>query len=101
MSVAVTAVTTSPGVLALAGELTFATAACALAEARGKLGVDVVTLDLGGLARIDSAGLAVVIALMREAHNRGQMLTLARIPAGFKALAHLGDVGKMLGLSLD
>lgn len=97
MSAAVTTVTAAPGVLALAGELTFATAARALAEARGKLGADVATLDLGSLARADSAGLAVVIALVREVRSRGRTLAIVGMPAGLAALAQLCEVDELIG----
>jgi len=100
MSAAATVTAAASGVLALSGELTFATAARALAEARAKLGTDVATLDLGGLARADSAGLAVIIALVRDARSRGRALAIARMPAGLAALAQLSDMDKVLGLAV-
>lgn len=83
--------------LALRGALTFATAARALAEGGRALAAGAQTrLDLGGLERADSAGLACVIALLAHARRAGRHLDVVHWPAGLLALAEVCDVAKLL-----
>jgi anti-anti-sigma factor len=90
----------SPGVLALSGDLVFATAASALAQSRAALARgDVTTLDLAGVAAADSAGLGVLLALCRVARQRGGKLTIRSLPATLLALAQLGEVDGLLGVA--
>jgi phospholipid transport system transporter-binding protein len=84
----------TPDTLSVSGELTFATAQKALADVRAAVGVGhASTLDLGGVSRADSAGLACVLAILAEAPG----LTVARMPDGMRALARVSDVESMLG----
>lgn len=79
--------------LALRGALTFATAARALAEGRRALAAGAQTrLDLSGLARVDSAGLACVLALCAFASRTGRGLAVVQCPEGLRALAEVCDV---------
>ncbi|HET7562360.1 MAG TPA: STAS domain-containing protein [Rhodanobacteraceae bacterium] len=79
--------------LAVHGELTFATAARSLAEGRRALAAGTQTrLDLAGLTRADSAGLACVIALAAHARRAGRRLDVVHWPAGLLALAEVCDV---------
>lgn len=83
--------------LALAGVLTFATAAQALAQGKRALGGGVQTrLDLSGLTRADSAGLACVLALAASASRAGRRLDVVHWPAGLRALADVCDVADLL-----
>lgn len=83
--------------LALRGELTFATAARSLAEGGRALAAGTQTrLDLAGLTRADSAGLACVIALAAHARRAGRRLDVVHWPAGLLALAEVCDVAAML-----
>ncbi len=90
----------APDGLVLSGALVFATAANALAQARSALGgVKIATLDLRGVQRADSAGLAVLLALSADARKQSRVLSLQNVPEGLRALAHLSDVESLLGLS--
>ncbi|WP_257385167.1 STAS domain-containing protein [Tahibacter caeni] len=90
----------APGVLAMSGALVFATAARALAEARPAVARgDVTTLDLAGVTAADSAGLAVLIALRRAGRARGVDVAIRALPPTLRALAQLGEVEELLGLS--
>ncbi|HET7358975.1 MAG TPA: STAS domain-containing protein, partial [Rhodanobacteraceae bacterium] len=74
------------GTLALHGELVFATAAQALAQADAELARDgAAQLDLAGISGADSAGLACVLALMAAEHARGRRLQVRNLPAGLHA----------------
>lgn len=89
----------APGAIALSGDLVFANAAAALQQVRAAVaGAGSVLLDLRGVARADSAGLAVLLALAAEARAAGRELRLREVPASLRALAHLGEVERLLGL---
>ncbi|WP_331522028.1 STAS domain-containing protein [Pinirhizobacter sp.] len=83
----------TPDTISVSGELTFATAQKALADVRAAIGqANATTLDLGGVSRADSAGLACVLAILAETPD----LAVARMPDGMRALARVSDVEPML-----
>ena len=83
--------------LALAGALTFATAARAFAEGARSLADGTQTrLDLSGITRADSAGLACVLALAARASRAGRRLGVVHWPEGLRALAEVCDVANLL-----
>ncbi|MDC8014760.1 STAS domain-containing protein [Tahibacter soli] len=87
---------TAPDTHALSGALTFATAAQALRECRGAGHAK--TLDLAGVDAADSAGLAVLLALARDARAAGRPFAIANAPESLRALAQLAEVDGLLGL---
>lgn len=83
--------------LALAGVLTFATAAKALAAGERELAAGAQTrLDLAGVTRADSAGLACIVALVASASRAGRELTVVNWPERLRALAAVCDVAELL-----
>ncbi|MGH8145608.1 MAG: STAS domain-containing protein [Rhodanobacteraceae bacterium] len=83
--------------LALRGALTFATAAGALAEGGRTLAAGAQTrLDLAGLTRADSAGLACVLALAADASRAGRTLRVEHWPQGLRSLAAVCDAEALL-----
>jgi phospholipid transport system transporter-binding protein len=84
----------APGTISVSGELTFATAEKALTDVRAAVSrsAGATTLDLGGVGRADSAGLACILAILAEAPG----LAVARMPGGMRALARVSDVEPML-----
>ena len=58
-----------------------------------------VTVDLGGLARSDSATLGVLLIWSARAAVRGARLRFSNVPAGLRALAHLCDAEPLLGIA--
>jgi phospholipid transport system transporter-binding protein len=83
--------------LALSGALTFTTAAVAFAEGVRALGSGAQTrLDLAGLSRADSAGLACVLGLAAAASRAGRRLAVVNWPEGLRALAAVCDVESLL-----
>lgn len=89
--------TPAPDTLAVSGDLTFATAADALDQARAELDRGSQTvLDLGGVSHADSAGLATVLALLAHARTQGRAIKVANAPAGLQALARVSGVDELL-----
>lgn len=83
--------------LALSGALTFATAAHALADGTRALAAGTQTqLDLAGVTRADSAGLACVLALAAHANRAGHPLRVVNWPEGLRSLAAVCDVAALL-----
>jgi phospholipid transport system transporter-binding protein len=85
----------------LAGELSFRTAGAALATARAALedGQGPVELDLAGVTRVDSAGLALLLELARLAQARGRTLRCMRAPEQLRRLADFFGLTPLLALS--
>src|SRR5690348_3813268 len=84
--------------LALSGALTFASAARVYEQAVAALERGAQTrLDLSGLTRSDSAGLACVLALLARASRSGRQLRIANPPESLRALAEVCDAGGLLG----
>lgn len=89
----------SPATLAVAGELGFDTAKDALQAMQSALAADVRInrLDLAGVTRSDSAGLACVLAVVADVRGRGRSLEVTRMPVGMQALAQVCEVDRMIG----
>lgn len=87
----------APGVLALSGALSFATAAAALQALDEALQPgDRARLDLAGVSSCDSAGLACLLAVLAEARRRGHTLSLQHITDGLRTLARVSGVEGLL-----
>ncbi len=83
--------------LAFTGALTFATAAHAFAEGGRALAAGTQTrLDLRGVTRADSAGLACVLALAVAVSRAGRRLAVVHWPEGLRSLADVCDVADLL-----
>jgi phospholipid transport system transporter-binding protein len=83
--------------LALSGALTFVTAQHVLAQAQAAIaGRAPATLDLAGVDRADSAGLACVLAILASASQAGSRPRVVALPEGLRALARVSDVEMML-----
>lgn len=87
---------------ALSGELGFAQVPAALATARAALEREAdgpVELDLSGVTRVDSAGLALLLELARQARARGRELRCTGAPAQLRRLAEFFGISAVLALS--
>ena len=81
------------------GEIGFANAAEAVARTEELFaGNSEVIVDLGSLARSDSATLGVLLLWAARAAIRHVRLRFANAPAGLRALAHLCDAEPLLGI---
>lgn len=89
---------TEPGTLGVSGSLTFATAAAALDAMVAAVSAPSAPtrLDLSGVERSDSAGLACVLAVLAEAASRGRALAVAHVPANMRTLAQVCEVDSLL-----
>lgn len=89
-----------PGVWALRGDLSMATVPSLwtqrqrLFAAGGR-----VTLDLKAVERADSAGLALLVGLLRTATARGTSLHLVGLPEQLAAMARLSGVAGLVGFA--
>ena len=94
--------TLAPDRIALSGALSFGDAAQALKQLRAALsGRASVSVDLSGVQRADSAGLAVLLAVAGDARRDKQALRLEAAPEGLRALAQLCEVEHLLGFAPD
>lgn len=90
----------APGMLALRGVLGFATAVQALPALQAALsaGSQPTTLDLSGLAHVDSAGLACLLVVLGEASIAGRELHLMHAPDDMRTLAQVCGVDRLLAV---
>ena len=86
----------TPGSVRVSGELTFANATAALAAIGAATRDGRATLDLSGVTRSDSAGLACVLAVLAEAAGRGRPLSVSHLPEGMRLLASVCEVESLL-----
>jgi phospholipid transport system transporter-binding protein len=83
----------APESVRVSGALTFANAAVALDALTAAVARDGRhTLDLAGVTRTDSAGLACVLAVLAKAAEQGRKLTVRNIPEGMHLLASVCEV---------
>ncbi|HEV2541077.1 MAG TPA: STAS domain-containing protein [Frateuria sp.] len=87
----------TPGTLGIAGVLSFDTAAAALADIMAVLAAGpIARLDLAGVERSDSAGLACILAAKAQAQRLGRPLDVVNMPAGMRALAQVCEVDALV-----
>jgi anti-sigma B factor antagonist len=86
--------------LALIGELDYATAPTIERELTAHSNTSLrVDLDLAGLEFVDAAGLRALIAVFRNAPQRGPRLEVRRpLPRSLRRLVALTGVGRELGV---
>jgi phospholipid transport system transporter-binding protein len=88
-------------VLRLSGPVTLNTVTLLLERGRGLLArlPDAVTLDLSGVTRIDSAGVAMLVELWRLRERGGVRLDFAAIPAELQPFLQLYALEPVFGLA--
>jgi phospholipid transport system transporter-binding protein len=85
------------GRYSLRGGLTFATASEALNETGGLFARRTgLVLDLGGVDRADSAGVALMIEWLRRAKASGVELRYARLPKSLQAIIRVSGVEELI-----
>ncbi|TAK53852.1 MAG: STAS domain-containing protein [Gammaproteobacteria bacterium] len=86
-----------PGSYLLEGRLVFGTAARLLAEGEAAFaGERGVVVDLSGVTRADSAGLALLLEWSLTARSAGREIRYRNLPAEITALATLAEVRTLL-----
>lgn len=84
----------------LSGEVGFDDAARLLAEGDAAFAsLESVEVDLAGITRADSAGLALLIEWLLAARGAGKMLRYRNIPPAVVSLAGISDVAELLSPS--
>ena len=85
------------GRFALTGDLVFGNAARALEAGEAAFGGHPeVEVDLAGVGRVDSAGLALLLEWALAARASGGSVRYRNLPAGAAALAGISDVSELL-----
>lgn len=86
------------GVCRVSGALTFATVTTALAQSGAlfRAGTGPLVLDLSGVDRVDSAGLALLVEWLRLAQATGRTLTYRHIPRQLLAIAGVSGIDGLL-----
>ncbi len=86
-----------PGVLRLEGELSFATVPELWRTTPfPPPGEGALVLDLGGVRRADSAGLALMVEWLRAARRAGRELRLRAMPEQMRAIARVSGLDRIL-----
>jgi phospholipid transport system transporter-binding protein len=87
----------APGRYALAGDVGFDNAARVLAEGEAAFAtLGDVEVDLAGVGRVDSAGLALLLEWSTSAREAGKSVRYRNVPPAISALAGLSDVSELL-----
>lgn len=87
----------SAGCFVMRGELSFNTVPEVLASVGGKLWkADRIVLDLDGITRTDSAGLALLIEWIRSARRRHTIIVFHNIPEQMMVMAKVVGLDKLL-----
>jgi phospholipid transport system transporter-binding protein len=86
----------------LSGELDFATVPVLLERGRAMFaaGAPALRLDLGGVSRADSAGLALLIEWSRAARAAGQEIAFVNVPPQMFAMARVTGLDGVLPLTV-
>jgi phospholipid transport system transporter-binding protein len=84
------------GRYAISGELTFTTVPEVVRSGVGDLGGGAVQLDLAGITRVDSAGIALLIDLTRRVRKRGGEISLLHAPPQLMAIAGVSGLDAVL-----
>jgi len=86
-----------PGRLTVTGPVTFATVGDLLRASQSLfLDQKAVTVDLGAVTSVDSAGLALLLEWLRRARSDGRTVTYSGLPEKLVAIAKLSGVQTIL-----
>lgn len=89
--------TAADGTFVLRGELSFSTVTTLSEKSTSLLWqAEQVTLDLEGVTRTDSAGLALLVEWLRIARQRGKTIQFRNIPQQMMAVAQVVGLDQLL-----
>ena len=84
----------------LEGELGFETVPSLLAHPGASMrGIDSLTVDLAGVTRADSAGLALLVEWLRESERAGLPIRFVNVPVQLLSIARVCGLDGILSLS--
>lgn len=86
------------GAWTVEGELTFATVPALERRTLEQFDAPPETLDLAGVERMDSAGIALVVEWARRARGAGGSMRLVNVPAGMTALSKTTGLTRLLNI---
>lgn len=91
------------GVVKVSGELTFATVTRLLEQSRPLLqqAKGWLVVELAGVGRVDSAGLALLIQWMRMAQEQGVDILFRHVPPQLLEIARASDLDQIIPLERD
>ena len=90
---------TGQGCWLLEGELSFASVPAVLRlSGRGLTSTREIRVDLQGVTRADSAGLALLVEWLREAERAGRVITFINVPEQLLAIARVCGLDEILSL---
>lgn len=88
------------GMFAVRGEMDFSSVESLWRQADEQFqGPAALQIDLGGVSRADSAGVALLVEWLCQAKERGQQLRFVNIPAQMTAIINVADLDELLPLS--
>lgn len=91
---------TAAGRWLLEGELGFASVPDILAHPGADIsGTTAIEVDLRGVTRADSAGLALLVEWLRESERAGQQITFINVPQQLLSIARVCGLDEILSLS--
>lgn len=79
------------------GPITIENVVPLLAEGNGLFTAAQATVDLAGVAEVDSSALSLLLEWRREAARNGRSIRYLNLPANLKSLAELYGVTELLG----
>ena len=90
------------GRLAISGDLSFDSVAALWQRCRVQFADhQVLDIDLSAVQRSDSAGVALLVACMRQAHQSGKTVRFFNMPEQMLALARVSSLDQVLPLQRD
>lgn len=89
------------GVLAVQGVLNFETVPVVLAQSAAWMQKvqDTVTIDLKGVERADSAGLALLVEWLHTARSKGRELKFVNVPEQVRSLIRVNGLSRALKIN--
>jgi len=82
------------------GELGFKSVPGVLEKAGSLLtGGEKIEMDLKGVTRVDSAGLALLVEWLREAERAGKSISFVNVPVQLMSIARISGLDAILSLS--
>lgn len=87
------------GRLYLAGKLSLETVPGLLAQCQSFAGEGKLIIDLEGVERADSAGVALLVKWQRDARQQQRTISFQNIPPQMLAIARVSGVDELLSLS--
>lgn len=88
----------APGAWKVEGELTFASVPAIQETSLESFSSPPASLDLGGVERLDSAGIALIVEWARRAKAAGVAMRLENVPAGMVSLARTTGLDRLLNI---